>query len=81
MGRRPWHRDADVEGQTDGFSETWAHGSLGGITDKTMGWGAGGLYAQVFTINVGCMYVRPTARAALLMAGASVHSRHVHDAC
>ena len=62
------HRDADIEGQTDGFTESWAHGSLSGITDKSMGWGAGGLYAQVFTINVGCMYVRPTARAALLMA-------------
>ena len=61
------HRDADIEGQTDGFTEKWAHGSLGGIQDKTMGWGGGGLYAQTFTINVGCMYVRPTARAAMLM--------------
>lgn len=61
-------RDADIEGQTDGFSEKWSHGQLAGVTDKSMGWGAGGLYAQVFTINVGCMYVRPTARAARLMA-------------
>ena len=62
------HRDADIEGQTDGFTLEWAHGHLSGITDKSMGWGGGGLYAQVFTINVGCMYVRPTARAAALMA-------------
>jgi len=61
------HRDADIEGQTDGFSREWAHGKFGGIDDKTMGWGGGGLYAQVFTINVGCMYVRPTARSAMLM--------------
>lgn len=62
------YRDADVEGQTDGFNEGWAHGSLSGIQDKSMGWGGGGLYAQVFTVNVGCMYVRPTARSARLMA-------------
>ena len=33
-------RDADIEGQTDGFSEKWSHGSFGGITDKSMagGW-------------------------------------------
>jgi hypothetical protein len=43
-------------------------GQLSGVTDPSMGWGGGGLYAQVFTINVGCMYVRPTPRAALLMA-------------
>ena len=61
------HRDADIEGQTDGFTRQWAHGQFGGINDKTMGWGGGGLYAQVFTINVGCMYVRPTARSAMLM--------------
>jgi len=62
------HRDADIEGQTDGFSAEWSHGKFGGIRDTTMGWGAGGLYAEVFTINVGCLYVRPTARSALLMA-------------
>jgi len=61
------HRDADVEGQTDGFSEKWSHGQLSGVSDPTMGWGGGGLYAQVFTINVGCLYVRPTARSANLM--------------
>ena len=26
------------------------------------------MYVQVFTVNVGCMYVRPTARSARLMA-------------
>jgi hypothetical protein len=32
-----------------------------------MGWGAGGLYVQTFTLNVGCVYVRATARSIDLM--------------
>jgi len=30
------HRDADIEGQTDGFTQEWSHGKLSGITDRTM---------------------------------------------
>eukprot|EP00967_Tisochrysis_lutea_P014374 scaffold16140_cov28-Tisochrysis_lutea.AAC.2 len=32
-----------------------------------MGWGAGGLYVQHFTLNVGCAFFRPTPRAVALM--------------
>lgn len=32
-----------------------------------VGWGAGGLYVQHFTLNVGCAFFRPTARAIDLM--------------
>lgn len=44
-----------------------AYGKLGSIHDPTMGWGAGGLYVQTFTLNVGCVYVRATARSIELM--------------
>lgn len=33
----------------------------------TVGWGAGGLYVQHFTLNVGCAFFRPTIRAIDLM--------------
>mmetsp|Transcript_41612 Transcript_41612/g.69529 ORF Transcript_41612/g.69529 Transcript_41612/m.69529 type:complete len:430 (+) Transcript_41612:191-1480(+) len=62
------HRDSDIEGQTDGFTERWSYGSFGSIHDPSMGWGAGGLYLQMFTLNVGCMYVRSTERSVDLMA-------------
>ena len=32
------HRRGHIEGQTDGFNEGWAHGSLSGIQDTSMGW-------------------------------------------
>jgi len=32
-----------------------------------MGWGAGGLYVQYFTMNVGCAFIRPTPAAINLM--------------
>ena len=32
-----------------------------------MGWGAGGLYVEHFTLNVGCAFIRPTPRAIALM--------------
>eukprot|EP00898_Chlorokybus_atmophyticus_P007227 jgi/Chlat1/7505/Chrsp61S07005 len=60
------HRDADVEVQTDGFDGV-AYGAVDGITDKTMGWGGGGLFIKTFTVNVGCMFVRPTAPALSLV--------------
>ena len=44
-----------------------AYGKLGSVHDPTMGWGAGGLYVQTFTLNVGCVYVRATARSIDLM--------------
>ena len=54
------HRDADIEVQSDGFSTDWAFGKLSGVHDPEMGWGGGGLYVDVFTLNVGCGYFRPT---------------------
>lgn len=57
------HRDADVEASTDGFSRGWASGQVGSVHEPAMGWGAGGLYIQHFTLNVGCAYFRPTPRA------------------
>ena len=67
------HRDSDLESQTDGFTERWSYGQFGGIQDKTMGWGGGGLYVQVFTLNVGCIFIRPNARTVALME--RIHSR------
>uniref|UniRef100_A0A061R0L6 Nucleotide-diphospho-sugar transferase domain-containing protein n=2 Tax=Tetraselmis sp. GSL018 TaxID=582737 RepID=A0A061R0L6_9CHLO len=64
---RHLHRDSDLESQTDGFTEPWAYGRFGGINDPTMGWGGGGLYLQVFTLNVGCAYLRPNERTVALM--------------
>lgn len=32
-----------------------------------MGWGAGGLYVQHFTLNVGCAFFRPTSNAIELL--------------
>ena len=48
-------RDADVEASTDGFTSAWASGQMSSINEPAMGWGAGGLYVQHFTLNVGCM--------------------------
>ena len=45
-------RDADIESQTDGFS-TWAYGVFDGVSDKSMGWGGGGLFVKTFTCVVG----------------------------
>jgi len=61
------HRDADIEGQTDGFTEQWSYGSLDGISDPTMGWGGGGLFFKAFTLNVGCAFIRPNRRTVQLM--------------
>ena len=61
------HRDADVEASTDGFSLGWAKGQLSSVHEKRMGWGAGGLYLQHFTLNVGCAFLRPTAASIGLM--------------
>ncbi|KAL3931033.1 MAG: hypothetical protein SGPRY_001291 [Prymnesium sp.] len=61
------YRDADVEASTDGFTSAWAHGSINSVHEPKMGWGAGGLYVQHFTLNVGCAFFRPTARAIDLM--------------
>ena len=60
-------RDADVEASTDGFNEGWAGGQIGSVHEPKMGWGAGGLYVQHFTLNVGCAFFRPTARAVELL--------------
>ena len=57
------HRDADVEASTDGFTAGWAGGQIGSVHEPKMGWGAGGLYVQHFTLNVGCAFFRPTPRA------------------
>lgn len=57
------YRDADLEASTDGFSAQWAKGHFQSIHDPKMGWGAGGLYNQHFTLNVGCAFFRPTASA------------------
>eukprot|EP00873_Tetraselmis_striata_P045504 jgi/Tetstr1/465768/TSEL_010393.t1 len=61
------HRDSDLESQTDGFTPQWSYGQFGGIADKTMGWGGGGLYLQVFTLNVGCIFLRANERTVELM--------------
>jgi len=61
------YRDADVEGSTDGFTRNWAMGSLGSVHEPKMGWGAGGLYVQHFTLNVGCAFFRPTPNAIELL--------------
>lgn len=60
------HRDSDIEGQTDGFDDM-AYGLIEGIHDASMGWGGGGLYVKIFTINVGCVYVRATCRSYALV--------------
>ena len=54
------HRDADIEVQSDGFTQQWGFGKMNGVSDREMGWGGGGLYTEVFTLNVGCGYFRPT---------------------
>lgn len=61
------YRDADVEASTDGFTHSWAGGQISSVHDPKMGWGAGGLYVQHFTLNVGCAYFRPTERAIELL--------------
>lgn len=33
-----WHRDHDVEGQTDGFDNAGAYGAIEGVDDPSMGW-------------------------------------------
>lgn len=43
------HCGADVEASTDGFTESWAKGSISSVHEPKMGWGAGGLYFQHFT--------------------------------
>ena len=48
------YRDADVEASTDGFTDSWAGGQISSVHEPKMGWGAGGLYFQHFTLNVGC---------------------------
>lgn len=63
------HRDAELEGSSDGFTRDWTGGKLGSISDKSMGWGGGGLYVQVFTLNVGCVFVQPSPRTVALMRG------------
>jgi len=57
------YRDADVEASTDGFTQSWAGGQIQSVHDPKMGWGAGGLYVQHFTLNVGCAFFRPTDKA------------------
>jgi len=61
------YRDADVEASTDGFTAAWAGGQIGSVHEPKMGWGAGGLYVQHFTLNVGCAFFRPTERAVELL--------------
>jgi len=61
------YRDADIEASTDGFTHSWAQGQLASVHEPRMGWGAGGLYVQHFTLNVGCAFFRPTPRAVALM--------------
>jgi len=61
------YRDADVEASTDGFTQSWAGGQIQSVHDPKMGWGAGGLYIQHFTLNVGCAYFRPTELAIELL--------------
>jgi len=61
------YRDADVEGSTDGFTAGWASGQISSVHEPKMGWGAGGLYVQYFTMNVGCAFIRPTPAAINLM--------------
>ena len=40
---------------------------MGSVHEAAMGWGAGGLYVQHFTLNVGCAFFRPTERAIELL--------------
>mmetsp|Transcript_13446 Transcript_13446/g.48913 ORF Transcript_13446/g.48913 Transcript_13446/m.48913 type:complete len:427 (-) Transcript_13446:2589-3869(-) len=61
------HRDSDIEVQTDGFTRENSHGHLKGIKDPSMGWGGGGLYVEVFTLNVGFGFIRPTYSSIMLM--------------
>ena len=61
------YRDADIEGSTDGFTVGWASGQINSVHEPKMGWGAGGLYVQHFTMNVGCAFIRPTPPAIDLM--------------
>ena len=42
-------------------------GQIQSIHDANMGWGAGGLYVQHFTLNVGCAFFRPTVKAIELL--------------
>lgn len=60
------HRDSDLEGSSDGFTKGWAGGQISSVSDKSMGWGGGGLYTQLFTINVGCVFVQPSPRTVAL---------------
>ena len=62
------YRDADVEASTDGFNAAWAGGKVGSVHEPKMGWGAGGLYIQHFTLNVGCAFFRPTEKTIDLLA-------------
>eukprot|EP00241_Pyramimonas_parkeae_P005825 CAMPEP_0114251440 /NCGR_PEP_ID=MMETSP0058-20121206/15273_1 /TAXON_ID=36894 /ORGANISM="Pyramimonas parkeae, CCMP726" /LENGTH=401 /DNA_ID=CAMNT_0001365245 /DNA_START=31 /DNA_END=1236 /DNA_ORIENTATION=+ len=70
------YRDSDIESQTDGFSNM-AYGQFDSIHDKTMGWGAGGLFSKIFTLNVGCLYVRSTPKSIDLMN--KVNHRLLHE--
>ena len=56
-----------MEASTDGFTDSWAGGQIASVHDAKMGWGAGGLYVQHFTLNVGCAFFRPTERALELL--------------
>ena len=40
---------------------------MSSVHEPKMGWGAGGLYFQHFTLNVGCAFFRPTRAAIGLM--------------
>ena len=70
------YRDADVEASTDGFTDSWAGGQISSVHEPKMGWGAGGLYFQHFTLNVGCgitQGLRPwTATHALFLVPCSL---------
>lgn len=36
--------------------QDWAAGKFSGVSNPELGWGGGGLYFQMFTTNVGCMF-------------------------
>ncbi|KAG2497438.1 hypothetical protein HYH03_004593 [Edaphochlamys debaryana] len=61
------YRDSDIEGQTDGFDEHTAYGSIEGFDDPSMGWGRYAQYYKHFNMNSGLFYVMANNRTLEMM--------------
>jgi hypothetical protein len=61
------HRDADVEGMSDGFDPPTAYGAIYGVDDATMGWSRYAQGTQHMALNSGLFYLRASARTLSLM--------------